>query len=197
MVEKVALRILHIKCTRNIGEKDDGKFEALAPMNRHDPHNILALTQRSCDREICAPSFQRVDVAQEPKEPTFVCPLEIGGAIDEHAQICLTQDAARECSDIIVVSGFSVERPKQLRNAMDKRIAAPVPDSFQCVFSSFDKLFRKVISCRTGQHIIDTAMWRMNAEFRHFLHRKTDHRRCEQGRKRGVLPGIVENGKQG
>ena len=169
VIEEVAPRVLCVECARNIGEEDNGELQPFAPVDRHDAHDILTLAEGSGNGEIRAAAFQCVDVAQEAEESALVRPFEVGGTVDEHAQVRLTQRAPGERADIVIVSCLTIERPEQFGNAVRQRMAAPAANALQCVLSH-------LVPRRAREHVVDAAVRRAYAQLHHLRHREPNHR---------------------
>ncbi len=104
---------------------DDSELEPLASVDGHDAHDILPLAERAGRTEVGIALLHGIDVAQEMEQTGKAGLLILGCLIDEHAQIGLTQQSARQAAHIVVVSRLAIEIPQELRHAVPAGIVAP------------------------------------------------------------------------
>ena len=114
-----------VEALGDVGDDDDGKLEALALVDAHDAHDVLARAERACNGKVGVTLAQILEETQEAEEAAVIRLLVLCRAVGEHAQVRLAQQAALEAADVIVVACLAVERPDELRHAVAYGVAAP------------------------------------------------------------------------
>ena len=126
MHDKVFRRIAHVEFRTKPRDDDDGKFQPLALVNRHDAHDILAFAEGARGGQVCFHLLHLLQKAQEAEESAEICLLVITRAVGEHAQIRLPQKSSPHRADIIVVAGIAINLPDELGHADAPHEVAPI-----------------------------------------------------------------------
>ena len=168
-------------------------------MDAHDAHDVLAGAERARDGEIRVALAQVFEKAQETEEPAVIRLLVLGGAVGEHAQVGLAQQAALEAADVVVVARLAVELPDELRHAVAHGVAAPAVERGAEVGRAVGEplLERRLRRVAAQQGAEEVFIGDGHAQARELLHRKAADWRDEHGRQRDFLPRVVDGLQQG